>query len=572
VNRRRADCFRHFLVYGLVLILDAAPSSRLYGASSPGFDCGRAASSVEKAICASSSLSELDSQLTSFYHDALGRAQGPDRDALIGDERRWLSGRNKLCDSADLQSGESIQSCLEAAYRARIRELTPPDSSTDKAAALHVEPPRCTALPSDLNAEGVIAGFPGDLVPLFDKHPYQCGAKPGEACRQTSLARAGLHVRMGANCDGWVYVQSADTAGKLKGWIAGRRVNADGPSALPLPTASVHEPPKAPITPHPRVGLCQATRSILNGTRHFNDWPSHVLPDAKVPEEISSAAEGQPQVSEVILGGQHLKKVSFRGVASGMAFWDDMVTLWTEDFGQQITNKLDGNNDLTQSLVSVLGKPVFLEQTNSTGSTEVSLVTEKLTLQPICRLMPVEYEGKESVEYAPDRPVCDAAAKGRVESVVVSDIVPYSITGDALAESADERQDQIGEDFDIVATGSADIDNSGHKARIGWAMGEPVPRGNYPQDLHYEWPVELDDAGTLRGHAPINSQTLAAVGDQSIARLFRFDGKTYLETHWNAAATKHTHEIWMFNPNGKQLVCNFSTGQLTRYEVADEAH
>ena len=92
------------------------------------FDCTKATTLVEKAICSESDLSALDEQLMAKYKDALSSA--PNAANLKNDQKSWLvNTRNKCQDTA----------CLKRAYIERIAALeriagsTAPSSSSKKA-------------------------------------------------------------------------------------------------------------------------------------------------------------------------------------------------------------------------------------------------------------------------------------------------------------------------------------------------------------------------------------------------------------------------------------------------------
>jgi glucose/arabinose dehydrogenase/uncharacterized protein YecT (DUF1311 family) len=90
--------------------LAAALSVR--SASAASFDCAKASTPTEKAICADPILSRLDEQLDDAYRVAQKRAES--RTALRDAQRKWLATRRDVCrDSA----------CLRAAYEARIDAL-----------------------------------------------------------------------------------------------------------------------------------------------------------------------------------------------------------------------------------------------------------------------------------------------------------------------------------------------------------------------------------------------------------------------------------------------------------------
>lgn len=81
--------------------------------STAGFDCAKAATRVEKAICASSELSRLDEHLSAYYgfaKDALRESEA----CFKADQMQWLkSVRNACKDNA----------CLKKAYLNRLSEL-----------------------------------------------------------------------------------------------------------------------------------------------------------------------------------------------------------------------------------------------------------------------------------------------------------------------------------------------------------------------------------------------------------------------------------------------------------------
>jgi uncharacterized protein len=85
-------------------------------ARSASFDCARAGTATEKAICASPRLSDLDEYLGRYYQ--AGRASmGRDAAAcLASNQREWLRSVRNACKDA---------SCLEHAYLSRLAELDP---------------------------------------------------------------------------------------------------------------------------------------------------------------------------------------------------------------------------------------------------------------------------------------------------------------------------------------------------------------------------------------------------------------------------------------------------------------
>jgi uncharacterized protein len=86
------------------------------------FDCNKASTFVEKAICSNPRLTSMDDQLGRLYKDAL--AASSNSVALKAEQRAWLSSRDQCKDS----------DCIIKAYEDRISALgaiSSPDKSGD---------------------------------------------------------------------------------------------------------------------------------------------------------------------------------------------------------------------------------------------------------------------------------------------------------------------------------------------------------------------------------------------------------------------------------------------------------
>ncbi len=76
------------------------------------FDCGKAASEVEKIICGNDELSRLDESLHKAYLQALKRADI--KEQTMESQKQWLKNERNACRDAE---------CLKTAYQTRIKEL-----------------------------------------------------------------------------------------------------------------------------------------------------------------------------------------------------------------------------------------------------------------------------------------------------------------------------------------------------------------------------------------------------------------------------------------------------------------
>lgn len=98
------------------------------GASAASFNCSKAATSYEKAICVDPALSELDELLAASYNqtrDGLGQAG---RDAVLANQREWIHYAERACagGAAPLKVAydEDGRYCLESVLRDRIDDLS----------------------------------------------------------------------------------------------------------------------------------------------------------------------------------------------------------------------------------------------------------------------------------------------------------------------------------------------------------------------------------------------------------------------------------------------------------------
>ncbi|MDE2362971.1 MAG: DUF1311 domain-containing protein [Hyphomicrobiales bacterium] len=140
-----------FRAWGVALVFAAGAG----GASAQSFDCSKAASAAEIAICASADLRAQDNVLAGAY----GRAQFFFRedqgklDALKQTQRAWVAARDRNCAGDPAR----IESCLSAAYAARLSAIA------EFAANAAAQPP-AQAAPVVATAPGVVepASVPAD--------------------------------------------------------------------------------------------------------------------------------------------------------------------------------------------------------------------------------------------------------------------------------------------------------------------------------------------------------------------------------------------------------------------------
>ena len=99
-------------IAGILLAFVASALPAVSHAAS--FDCAKAASFVEKAICSNATLSRLDDALSENYSSMRAANIGDGaRKHLQASQKKWLAERNRCAD----------EKCVASAYRKRIDEI-----------------------------------------------------------------------------------------------------------------------------------------------------------------------------------------------------------------------------------------------------------------------------------------------------------------------------------------------------------------------------------------------------------------------------------------------------------------
>jgi uncharacterized protein YecT (DUF1311 family) len=88
-------------------------------APAASFDCARARSAIERAICADAALARLDRQVAEIYRYGMQNLYSPaEREKLRRSQRDFLATRDRTC------SGDLPKNCLTKLYSVRLAALT----------------------------------------------------------------------------------------------------------------------------------------------------------------------------------------------------------------------------------------------------------------------------------------------------------------------------------------------------------------------------------------------------------------------------------------------------------------
>jgi uncharacterized protein len=87
------------------------------------FDCGKAQSLLEKAICSDIHLGKADIVLSRVYAGALKSDKQADKPTLIASQRKWLNGLPANCGVTDKPLSQKSLNCLRIAFELRFTAL-----------------------------------------------------------------------------------------------------------------------------------------------------------------------------------------------------------------------------------------------------------------------------------------------------------------------------------------------------------------------------------------------------------------------------------------------------------------
>ena len=82
-------------------------------------DCAKAATPIERAICAKPELAAIDRKMSAAYAALAGKLSGAAKDHLLADQIRWLANRAAAC----VVEPAEMEECLESRDRDRTAQL-----------------------------------------------------------------------------------------------------------------------------------------------------------------------------------------------------------------------------------------------------------------------------------------------------------------------------------------------------------------------------------------------------------------------------------------------------------------
>lgn len=107
-------------------------------AATPGFDCSKATTEVEKLICSDDRLADLDKQMADVFRTQLSVMGENEKKAMKKEQNLWLKSRQKILDAS--ASREDKLKKLSELYEKKITELNQKSESSGKSKAATIMP------------------------------------------------------------------------------------------------------------------------------------------------------------------------------------------------------------------------------------------------------------------------------------------------------------------------------------------------------------------------------------------------------------------------------------------------
>lgn len=111
----------------LVLALVFFAASNGKAQQGPSFDCGKATTAVEQAICDGWNLSQQDQWLSDIYGALRKQLPADQADRLKAEQKAWIKTRNGSCETPEVSGDETLEgerwNCLTLLYRQRLLAL-----------------------------------------------------------------------------------------------------------------------------------------------------------------------------------------------------------------------------------------------------------------------------------------------------------------------------------------------------------------------------------------------------------------------------------------------------------------
>ena len=440
-------------------------------------------------------------------------------------------------------------------------------SAGAKGTEADVSPCRDGGLSGGAGSRALVTGFAGQRRYLLPKHPERCTGNQAGGCGATSYLVTGDEVKLGTDCDGYVFVEFAGKKRISSGWIPNGSVKS-----VALGSSSTEGIPMSGVV-DPICGFVQQRlNSALNSNSHEPAFKSP-LKNIQSTEKLPNNAENGDRVWDVHtadadIGAHHVKVLSY---SAGGTCSNSVLELWNKDFskripvegasGSAIDEKYsdDFGGYTSEDLIQWESKTYFLQYSRAQRHVLVFGIQNDLSSKFVCELTqkPLKHE---VIKVSNDAAVCNAAIKGDVEDLALGSD-PHmgpEIKGDIVAAEVGPYVQGAGQ---VALSGRAPIDvqNQGRPESISMASIYNASGAGCGHDFFTQWPVILNSDGKPDSRNPFSQVAFEHSGPDDDSRLFRYRGSVYLERRSLDLSDERAHEIWKFTGATPNLVCSLAT-------------
>jgi hypothetical protein len=415
----------------------------------------------------------------------------------------------------------------------------------------------------------LVTGFGGQRTYLHPKHPERCADNKTDGCIATSYLVTGDEVKLGTDCDGYVFVEFAGKKKVSSGWIPNGSVKS--------PTLGQSSTEGIPLSGSADA-ICGFVQQQLNSALNSNSKE----PAFKSPLKNLQSAEKLPNsaykgdmvwdvhTADADIGAHHVKVLSY---SAGGTCSNSVVELWNKDFSEHFPvegasgSAIDEEypNDFggytSQDLIQWDGKTYFLQYSRAKRHVLVFGIQNDLSSKFVCELTqkPLKHE---IIKVANDPAACDAAIKGDVEDLALGSDPHMSpeVNGEIAAEEVGPYVQRARQ---VTLSGRAliDLQNQGKPELVSMASIYDASGAGCGHEFLTKWTVVLNSDGKPELKNPFSQVAFEHSGPDDDSRLFRYRGSVYVERRSLDLSDERAHEIWKFTGTTPNLVCSLATVQ-----------
>lgn len=423
----------------------------------------------------------------------------------------------------------------------------------------------------------VVTGSTNSHLMLHQRHPLNEAIiyDPKVKSRLVYLI-SGDKVDIAAHCDGYTYVRYKGKRNVSSGWVDSSRIRITG------------EPYEQPTIRDDAI--CRAATEVMD-KRHWMQLPLRPIdPVVAAKANLESYGSRATSLARISIDGRILTAVL---VEDGGTEESNYVDIWSGDMSKHlsqydrptsdpISNVSNGPNE---GLVEILGLPMIYQYAqDNPDKSYLSSIDRDGNVRPVCVGGPKRLS-KPVIVFSTPHAMCNSFVDGHAVDVAMSPPTRSEGLSISTPPSGLKPEPALGLDsfhdphtavtvvYKLLATGEADLDNSGHSRRIGVVSYEAESTAGDGWNGFVAAPIFLDARGRADPTSPENKVLFDGMVDivnpddgvpagTTFSKVVRVDGKTYIELS-EETASNPVYQVWKVDSSKPEKVCQYRS---SRYE------